>query len=229
MKKSIGAVLIIAALIVVFVADMPGAAAKSLPAGGGVTAACLDYGIEMRDGKQVKSCLLEKPTEFTAVGGQAISCAPKHAVAFTSQGKVEYCTLTVDTKYRRTMTETVEVKAGGRVAFYPAGTLEVARLKESQQLPYKKDATVPCRGDAPILFRTDGNVATCILDQESLFLSTLKTKKPVPKTCQAGGLIAFDEDGKFSGCYPPPPLKPVAPDKTQTPADKTSTQGGQNP
>ena len=228
MKKSIGAALVIMALTVVFVADMPDAAAKNLPAGGGVTAACLDYGIEMRDGKQVKSCLLEKATEFTAVGGQAISCAPKHAVAFTSTGQVEYCTLTVDTKYRRTMTEPVEVKAGGRVAFYPAGTVEVARLKDSQQLPYKKDAVVPCRGDAPISFRTDGYVATCILDQESLFVSTLKTKKPVSSTCKAGGLIAFDEDGKFSGCYPPPPLKPVAPDKTPAPVDKNNTQGGQN-
>ena len=221
MKKSIGAALVIMALTVVFVADMPDAAAKNLPAGGGVTAACLDYGIEMRDGKQVKSCLLEKATEFTAVGGQAISCAPKHAVAFTPAGKVEYCTLTVDTKYRRTMTEPVEVKAGGRVAFYPAGTLEVARLKDSQLLPYKKDAAVPCRGDAPVSFRTDGNVATCILDQESLFVSALKTKKKVSSTCQAGGLIAFDEDGIFNGCYPPPPPKPVAPDKTKT-------QGGQN-
>ena len=221
MKKSIGAALVIMALTVVFVADMPDAAAKNLPAGGDVTAACLPYGVEMRDGKQVKSCLLEKASEFTAVGGQPISCAPKHAVAFTPQGKVEYCTLTIDAKYRRTMTETVAVKAGGRVAFYPAGTLEVARLKDSQLLPYKKDAVVPCRGDAPVSFRTDGNVATCILDQESLFVSALKTKKKVSSTCQAGGLIAFDEDGIFNGCYPPPPPKPVAPDKTKT-------QGGQN-
>ena len=221
MKKSIGAALVIMALNIVFVADMPDAAAKNLPAGDDVTAACLPYGVEMRDGKQVKSCLLEKASEFTAVGGQPISCAPKHAVAFTPQGKVEYCTLTIDAKYRRTMTETVAVKAGGRVAFYPAGTLEVARLKDSQLLPYKKDAVVPCRGDAPVSFRTDGNVATCILDQESLFVSALKTKKKVSSTCQAGGLIAFDEDGIFNGCYPPPPPKPVAPDKTKT-------QGGQN-
>ncbi len=235
MKKCIGVFVAIAALSVVLLADMPGAAAKNLPAGGGVTAACLSYGIEMRDGKQVKSCLLEKTTEFTAVGGQPISCAPKHAVAFTPEGKVEYCTLTVDAKYRRTMTEMVEVKAGGRVAFYPAGTMEVARLKDSQQLPYKKSAVVPCRGDAPISFRTDGNVATCILDQESLYVSALKTKKPVSNTCKAGGLIAFDEDGIFSGCYPPPPPKPVAPAKptadNTTPAvpDKTNTQGGQTP
>ena len=119
------------------------------------------------------------------------------------------------------MTEQIEVKAGGRVSFYPAGTLELARLKDSQLLPYKKDAVVPCRGDAPISFRTDGNVATCILDQESLFVSALKTKKKVSSTCQAGGLIAFDEDGIFNGCYPPPPVKPAAPDKTKT-------QGGQN-
>ena len=142
-------------------------------------------------------------------------------VAFTPLGVGEYCTLTVDAKYRRTMTETLEVKAGGRVAFYPAGTLEVAKLKESQLLPYKKDAAVPCRGDAPISFRTDGNVATCILDQESLFVSALKTKKKVSSTCQSGGLIAVDEDGIFNGCYPPPPAKPAAPDKTKT-------QGGQN-
>ena len=221
MKKINGILVAMVAATVVLMADLSGAAAKKLPAGGDVTAACLPYGVEMRDGKQVKSCLLEKASEFTAVGGQPISCAPKHAVAFTPQGKVEYCTLTVDAKYRRTMTETVAVKAGGRVAFYPAGTLEVARLKDSQLLPYKKDAVVPCRGDAPVSFRTDGNVATCILDQESLFVSALKTKKKVSSTCQAGGLIAFDEDGIFNGCYPPPPPKPVAPDKTKT-------QGGQN-
>ena len=39
MKKSIGTALVIMALTVVFVADMPDAAAKNLPAGGGVTAA----------------------------------------------------------------------------------------------------------------------------------------------------------------------------------------------
>lgn len=230
MKKTTGVFVAMAALAIVLMADISGAAAKNLPAGGDVTAACLSYGIEMRDGKQVKSCLLEKATEFTAVGGQAISCAPKHAVAFTPTGKVEYCTLTTDTKFRRTMTELVETKAGGRVAFYAAGTLEVARLKDSQLLPYKKDASVPCRGDAPISFRTDGNVATCILDQESLFVSDLKTKKKVSSTCQAGGLIAFDEDGIFGGCYPPPPAKPAVPDKTptQTQPDKTKTQGGQN-
>ncbi len=221
MKKMNCMLVAIVAATVVLMADLSGAAAKNLPAGGDVTAACLPYGIEMRDGKQVKSCLLEKATEFTAVGGQPISCAAKHAAAFTPQGKVEYCTLTADAKYRRTMTETVAVKAGGRVAFYPAGTLEVAKLKDTQLLPYKKDAAVPCRGDAPISFRTDGNVATCILDQESLFVSALKTKKKVASTCQAGGLIAFDEDGIFNGCYPPPPVKPAVPDKTKT-------QGGPN-
>lgn len=221
MKKMNGILVAIVAATLVLLADLSGAAAKNLPAGGDVTAACLPYGIEMRDGKQVKSCLLEKASEFTAVGGQPISCAAKHAAAFTPQGKVEYCTLTADAKYRRTMTETVAVKAGGRVAFYPAGTLEVARLRDTQLLPYKKDAAVPCRGDAPISFRSDGNVATCILDQESLFVSALKTKKKVSSTCQAGGLIAFDEDGIFNGCYPPPPVKPAAPDKTKT-------QGGQN-
>jgi hypothetical protein len=226
MKKPIGVFVAMAVLAAVLMVDIAGAAAKNLPAGGDVTAACLSYGIEMRDGKQVKSCLLEKATEYTAVGGQAISCAPKHAVAFTPEGKVEYCTLTIDASYRRTMTEMVVVKAGGRVAFYPAGTMEVARLKDSQLLPYKKDAAVPCRGDAPISFRPDGNVATCILDQESLFVSALKTKKPVSNTCKAGGLIAFDEDGLFNGCYPPPPPKPVAP--VQTAPDKTKPQGGQN-
>ena len=221
MKKMNCILVAIVTITVVLMADLSGAAAKNLPAGGDVTAACLPYGIEMRDGKQVKSCLLEKASEFTAVGGQPISCAAKHAAAFTPQGKVEYCTLTADAKYRRTMTETVAVKAGGRVAFYPAGTLEVARLRDTQLLPYKKDAAVPCRGDAPISFRSDGNVATCILDQESLFVSALKTKKKVSSTCQAGGLIAFDEDGIFNGCYPPPPVKPAAPNKTKT-------QGGQN-
>ena len=221
MKRTLGVFVATVVLAGIWLADMSGAAAKSLPAGGGVTAACLPYGVEMRDGKLVKSCLLETAGEFTAVGGQPISCAAKHASAFTPQGKVEYCTLTADARFRRTMTDMVEVKAGGRVAFYPSGTLEVARLKESQLLPYKKDAVVPCRGDAPISFRSDGNVATCILDQESLFVSALKTKKKVSSTCQAGGLIAFDEDGAFNGCYPPPPIKPAAPDKTKP-------QGGQN-
>ena len=75
MKRTLGVLVAMAVLAGIWLADMSGAAAKSLPAGGGVTAACLPYGVEMRDGKLVKSCLLETAGEFTAVGGQPISCA----------------------------------------------------------------------------------------------------------------------------------------------------------
>ena len=53
------------------------AAGKVLPAGGGQNVACLDYGVEMRNGKEVKSCLLAAPGDFPAAGGQTIACAAK--------------------------------------------------------------------------------------------------------------------------------------------------------
>ena len=193
-------------------------AAKMLPTGGGYNAECLDYGIEMRDGKIVKSCLLATSGDFPAVGNQRISCSAKYAIAFRPAGKVEYCTLSKDQAFRRTSQEVVDCKAGGRVAFYPEGTVEVARLKNSVSLPYAKNSTVVCRAASPISFRTDGKVATCILDQESLFVSGIKKK--TASTCQAGGLIAFDEDGAFNGCYPPPPVKGTA-------ATESTPQGGQ--
>jgi hypothetical protein len=204
-------------------------AAKNLPTGSGFSVSCLDYGIEMRDAKRVKSCLLAQNTEFQAVGGQRIACLAKYAIAFTPEGKVEYCSLSKDMELRRTTTEGLTAMATGRVAFYPQGTLEVARLKDSAQLPFKPKSSVVCRGSAPVSFRPDGYVATCILDQESLFVGD--KKKKTASVCQAGGLITFDNDGIFSDCYPPPP-KLAVPDKTtvdKMPADKnTPQQGGQN-
>jgi len=193
-------------------------AVKMLPAGGGANAACLDYGIEMRDAKTVKSCLLATPADFTAVGDQPISCSAKYAIAFRPDGKVEYCTVSKDMSFRRNAQDVVPAMAGGRVAFYPSGTLEVVKLKESTQLPYAKNSTVACKAGLQASFRVDGNVATCFLEQESLFSSG--TKKKTASTCQAGGLITFDEFGAFNGCYPPPPVKTAVP-------TGTTTQGGQ--
>ena len=184
---------------------------KSLPAGGKAPVSCLPYGIEMRDATKVKSCLLATAGEFTAVGGEKIVCRNKYAIAFVPDGKVEYCTLDRDAELRRTATEKVRVMAGGRTAFYPDGTLEIARLKDSMKLPFGRNSQVACRGEAPVSFRRDGNVATCILAEQSLFVG--EGKKKTAQTCQAGGLIAFDEDGKFSGCYPPPPARTSEPVK----------------
>lgn len=193
-------------------------AVKMLPAGGGSNAACLDYGIEMRDAKTVKSCLLAAPADFTAVDGQPIACSAKYAIAFRPDGKVEYCTVSKDMSFRRNAQDVVHAMAGGRVAFYPSGTLEVVKLKESTQLPYAKNSTVTCKAGLQATFRVDGNVATCFLEQESLFSSG--TKKKTASTCQAGGLITFDEFGAFNGCYPPPPVKTAVP-------TGITTQGGQ--
>lgn len=192
-------------------------AVKILPTGGGYNAVCLDYGIEMRDGKQVKSCLLASAGEFSAGSGQQISCNAKYSIAFRPDGQVEYCTLSKDMVFRRTAQDTVDCAAGGRVAFNPAGTLEIAKLKKTVQLPYAKNSQVTCRATSPVTFRADGNVATCILDQESLFVSG--TKKKTSSTCQAGGLITFDEFGAFNGCYPPQPIN-------GTVATGSTTQGG---
>lgn len=193
-------------------------AVKMLPTGGGATAACLDYGIEMRDAKTVKSCLLATQADFTAVGDQIISCSAKYAVAFRPDGKVEYCTISKDMAFRRNAQDVVPAMAGGRVAFYPSGTLEVVKLKETMQLPYAKNSLVACKAGLQATFRTDGNVATCFLEQASIF--TGGTKKKTANTCQTGGLIAFDEFGAFNGCYPPPPVKTPAP-------TGTTIQGGQ--
>lgn len=187
---------------------------KNLPAGGAAPVACLPYGIEMRDAVKVKSCLLATAGEFTAVGGEKIVCRNKYAIAFTQTGQVEYCTLDRDTELRRTATDKMRVMAGGRTVFYPDGTLEIARLKETMKLPFARNSQVACRGESPVSFRRDGNVATCILDEQSLFVG--EGKKKTSQTCQAGGLIAFDEDGKFNGCYPPPPPKPAGTVKTDS-------------
>lgn len=189
-----------------------------LPTGGDYKVVCLDYGVEMRDGKLVKSCLLATSGDFPVAGGQQISCAAKYAVAFRPEGKIEYCTLNKDMAFRRTLQDSVDCKEGGRVSFYPEGTVAAAKLKASGQLPYAKNAMVACRADSPIAFRVDGNVATCILDQERLFGNT--TRKKTASTCQAGGMIAFDDFGVFNGCYPPPPTK-------ETAATRVTTQGGQ--
>ncbi len=217
-KRGMVFVALMALAIVWGKGDVVAEAVKLLPTGGGNNVLCLDYGIEMRNGKQVKSCLLATSGEFQAIGAQQISCVAKYAIAFQPDGKVEYCTLSKDMTFRRTAKEEIACKAGGRVAFYPGGTIEVARLKEAVQLPYAKNASVACRAALPVTFREDGNVATCILDEESLFVSG--TKKKTSSTCQAGGLIAFDEFGSFNGCYPPPPVK-------GTPVTGATTQGGQ--
>lgn len=218
MKKVVMAFVAIAAMIG-WGNEMPVVeAVKMLPTGGGYNAACLDYGLEMRDGKQVKSCLIAANGDFPVAGGQQISCSAKYSIAFRPDGKVNYCTLSKDMVFRRTMQDTVECAAGGRVAFYPEGTLEIAKLKNTIQLPYAKNAQVICRAAAPVTFRADGYVANCILDQERLFVSG--AGKKTSSTCKAGGLITFDEFGAFNGCYPPLSAKTTA-------VTGTPTQGGQ--
>ncbi len=203
MKKISLAIVAIVVLAIEWGAGISAAeAVKILPTGGGYNATCLDYGVEMRDGKNVKSCLLATPGDFPAVGDQQIPCAAKYSIAFRPDGRVEYCTLERDATFRRTLLESVACKSGGRVAFYPEGTVEIARLKDSVQLPYAKNSTVACRADSPVAFRADGNVATCILDQTSLFAKG--ARKKTASACQAGGVIAFDDLGAFNGCYPPP-------------------------
>ena len=217
MKKGAAWVAIVAVGIELGTGLSVAAAEKVLPAGGGQNVACLDYGVEMRNGKEVKSCLLAAPGDFPAAGGQTIACAAKYSIAFRTDGKVEYCTLSKDMEFRRTAQEKIGCQAGGRVAFYPDGTVEVARLKQSMHLPYDKNKQVACQAGAPVTFRADGQVATCMLAEASLFLEGSK-KKPTASACQVGGLIAFDEFGAFNGCYPPP-----APKTTEKPAK----QGGQ--
>ena len=194
-------------------------ASRVLPTGGG-TVTCLDYGIEMRDAKQVKSCLLALPGDHIAVGNQPIACLAKYAAAFAPDGKIEYCTIGFDMKLRSGGKDLATASPGGRVALYPNGSPEVIVLKESMKLRYSQNGEVPCRGGAKVAFRPDGKVSTCILDQESLYISD--DKKKTANTCQAGGMIAFDDDGAFGACYPPPPVKEAA--KGTLP-----NQGGQNP
>ena len=217
MKRSAAWVAMVAVAIGLATGLSVAAAEKVLPAGGGQNVACLDYGVEMRNGKEVKSCLLAAPGDFPAAGGQTIACAAKYSIAFRPDGKVEYCTLGKDMEFRRTAQEKIGCQAGGRVAFYPDGTVEVARLKQSMHLPYDKNKQVACQAGAPVTFRADGQVATCMLAEASLFLEGSK-KKQTASACQVGGLIAFDEFGAFNGCYPPP-----APKTTEKPAK----QGGQ--
>lgn len=222
MKKGIAVLVAVGVFSFGFFAILNKAeAAKKLSTGGNYSVFCLDYGLEMRDGSRVKSCLLAQAGEFEAIGGQQISCLDKYAIAFTPQGKVEYCTLSRDVKLHRTATEQVTAMAMGRAAFYPSGMLEIARLKDTTQLPFASKSTVVCRGASPVSFRADGYVATCILDQEGLFVSD--AKKKTASSCQAGGLIAFDNDGKFSGCYPPP-MKQIPDAKALE--NNSSQQGG---
>ena len=194
-------------------------ASRVLPTGDGKVT-CLDYGIEMRDANQVKSCLLALPGDFIAVGKQPIACLAKFAAAFAPDGKVEYCTIGFDMKLRSGGKTLANASAGGRVALYPNGSPEVAVLKESMKLSYSSTGEVPCRGGAKVTFRSDGKVSTCVLDQESLFIGI--DKKKTANTCQAGGMIAFDDDGAFGACYPPPPVKEAV--KATMPI-----QGGVNP
>lgn len=193
-------------------------AAQMLSTGGGYRVACLDYGIEMRDRKQVKSCLLASTGEFSTGDGQRISCSEKYSIAFRSDGRVEYCTLSKDAALQRTKQDKVECMAGGRVVFYSEGTLEIAKLKKTIQLPYAKNGQVICRESASVSFRADGRVANCILDQKNVFVNG--AEKKAPSTCQSGGLITFDEAGAFNGCYPPPAAKVTAPKELKP-------QGGQ--
>lgn len=185
-----------------------------LPTGGGYSVTCQGFGIEMR-GNSVKSCFLAVPGDFPTAAQKKIPCAAKYAVAFRSDGRVAYCTLGVDMPFNRTEKETLLCKAGGRVVLRNDGTVQAATLADRVELPYKKKATVACRGASPATFWANGNVETCILDRESVFVTG--EKKSLEKTCVVGGLIAFDEDGIFSGCYPPAPPK------------GSISQGGQTP
>ncbi len=194
-------------------------AAQRLPTGGGYDVACLDYGIEMRGGKLVKSCLLATTGEFSTRDGQRISCNEKYSIAFRADGSVEYCTLSKDAALQRTKLDKVDCMAGGRVVFYSEGTLERAKLKKTMQLPYANNGQVICRESGPVSFRADGRVANCILDQKSVFING--AEKKTPSTCQSGGLITFDEAGAFNGCYPPPAAKEATPKEPKS-------QGGRN-
>lgn len=177
---------------------------RVLPTGGGYSVSCQGFGVEMR-GNNVKSCFLAVPGDFPSSTQKRVSCAAKYAVAFRSDGRMEYCTLGADTTFDRTPQHPVSCKSGGRVVVRTDGTVESALLKDTVELPYAKGKTVACRGGSPVTFRADGNVETCVLDRESVFAAS--EKKNLEKTCLVGGLIAFDEDGKFSGCYPPAPPK----------------------
>lgn len=219
MQRKVAALITLAAIAIEMGIGSPiVAAAKSLPSGNGQEVACLDYGVEMRDGKTVRSCLLAVSGDFLAAGGQKISCAAKYSIAFQPDGKVEYCTLDKDTVLRRNAQEVVEAQAGGRAEFYADGTVAAVKLKNAVRLPYAKKAMVSCRAATPVTFRADGKVATCILDEAGLFAGG--AAKKTTSVCEAGWLITFDEFGAFNGCYPPPPPKGIA-------ATNITMQGGQ--
>lgn len=198
-------------------------APMTLPAGGEVRVSCMDTGLEMRNGKTVKSCLLAGPAELRTSKGLSVFCAERFSASFQPNGALEYCTLSRDMAIPRAGQDMISCRAGGRVAFYPDGKLEFGVLRDTAQLAFKEGSAVICRGGYQATFRRDGNLATCILDQESTVLNGLRRK--ATSTCQSGGLIAFDEAGALSGCYSPPggDLLPK-----ENASRGTATQGGQN-
>lgn len=222
-KKTSG--LLLGMILVLIFSTSPDAfAAKQLPSGGGYDVTCGDLGIQMRDGKTVRSCLLGLPGDFPyGYVGQSVPCAAKYAAAFRKNGDIEYCTLGLPAVFPRTPTETVACRPGARTTFRENGMVESCALGADVALPWRKDSTVACKGWFPAAFRPDGNVSTCVLGEDSVFVTG---KKKTYKNCKAGGLIAFDEDGTFSGCYPqPPPKTPVPPADTST----TTKPGGNEP
>ena len=134
MKRSAAWVAMVAVAIELATGLSVAAAEKVLPAGGGQNVACLDYGVEMRNGKEVKSCLLAAPGDFPAAGGQTIACAAKYSIAFRTDGKVEYCTLSKDMEFRRTAQESRS-----------AETIDASSLRQEQT------GSLPggCAGDLP--------------------------------------------------------------------------------
>lgn len=209
-------ILLVMMFVMPFTTASTAFAAKLLPSGGGYDVTCGDLGIQMRDAKTVRSCLLGLPGDFPyGYVGQSVPCAAKYAAAFRKNGDVEYCTLGLPAVFPRTSKDTVACRPGARITFRENGLVESCALGADIVLPWRKDSTVACKGWFPAAFRADGNVSTCVLGEDSVFVTG---KKKTYKNCQAGGLIAFDEDGTFSGCYPPPPPKTSVP-----PANTTNT------
>ena len=140
------------------------AAEKMLPAGGGQKVSCLDYGVEMRNGKEVKSCLLAAPGDFPAAGGQTISCAAKYSIAFRTDGKVEYCTLSKDMEFRRTAQEKIGCQAGAPVTFRADGQVATCMLAEASLFlegSKKKPTASACQVGGLIAFDEFGAFNGC--------------------------------------------------------------------
>lgn len=220
-------VLMFMIIIAGLIANSPAAyALKVLPTGGGYDVTCGDLGIQMRDSKVVRSCLLGLPGDFPyGISGQSVPCAEKYAAAFRPNGDLEYCTLGLPAVVPRTATEVVTCRPGGRITFRENGSVESCALGADFVLPWKKNATVTCKGWFPCSFRSDGNVSTCVLAEEAAFLTG--KKKTLNVNCKVGGLIAFDEDGTFSGCYPPPPPKSTPPQATDQTNSETKPGGNE--